>query len=295
MTPVLTDSGRILISMKPQPLPPSLLAATLVLSVVAASSANAQVLLARYSFDEGTGTTAADSVSPAASLTLGGTSTWSSNTPGGAGFSFSTNGGAVANHAAGADADKVDGLTQLTLTGWFNLQSAPSVNDRIISDRASISGATNNGFELIFSSASTLQLIADGLLLDSGTASFTTNTWVFFAATYDGLLTSNNVAFYTGSVSATALQLGSVGTINSGALLGNPVGTRIGGVDTSVTANDRTPNALFDDIRIYNGVLDLAAIQAVQASAIPEPSAYAAVLAGAAGLMATQRRRRPAR
>ena len=47
---------------------------------------------------------------------------------------------------------------------------------------------------------------------------------------------------------------------------------------------------LYDDVRVFNTALDAASIEAVRASAVPEPSAALAAIAAAA--IATLRRRR---
>lgn len=85
--------------------PTQLLSLSILMICSLVSTGQAQTHIGHRTFNEGTGTAAADSISPAANLSLGGTSTWSTNTPFLAatgqtgGFSFSTNGGAPENFA----------------------------------------------------------------------------------------------------------------------------------------------------------------------------------------------------
>lgn len=265
---------------------------------------SAQTLLVRYTFDEGSGTSVADSGTGVSSVgTLGGNATWSTNTPGGTGSSLGfTKNGTDANFVT-ASAAEVDGLGSFTITLWLNVQGAISNGDRLVS---TLSAATFKGFDFNLQSvtgsgASTTfnpALLVDGNTGPSafvGTASINANSqWVFLAVTYDGTKTSNNVAFYTGSVSSSSLQLGILGTINMGAVDATTGALQI--ANTSASASDRTPTALFDDVRIYGGVADAAFIEGVRISAVPEPASFAGV-AGAATLLAVgfARRRRPGR
>lgn len=286
---------------------PSLIAIALALGL--ASAASAQTLLVRYDFDEGTGTTAADSGTGVASNgTFGGNATWSSNTPDGSGSSLSLAKNATdANHVTASSAE-VNSLSSFTITLWINAQGTITAGDRLVS---TLSSGTFKGFDLnlqaltstatdISASGFRLGLLVDGtsggsaLFSSAGTSINANNQWVFVAVSYDGTKTSDNVTFYTGAVSSAVGQLGIVGTLNMGAVDGTTGSLQIG--NTSATTGDRTPSSLFDDVRIYSGVATSSFLNDVRLqnlSNIPEPSTWGA-LAGAlsASLAITARRRR---
>lgn len=266
------------------------------------TSLSGQALLVHYTFDEGTGTTAADAAGmPASNGTLGGNATWSSNTPGGSGASIGFTKNATDANFVTASAAEVDALSSFTIMLWLNIQGAISNGDRLVS---TLSASTFKGFDFNLQSvtgsgASTTfnpTLLVDGNSGGSafvGTASVNANSqWVFLAVTYDGTKTSNNVTFYTGSISSTVLQLGVVGTINMGTVDATTGALQV--ANTSASSGDRTPTALIDDVRIYSGVADVAFIEGVRLSMVPEPSSFA-ILAGSAALISAGvvRRRRP--
>jgi hypothetical protein len=92
-----------------------------------------------------------------------------------------------------------------------------------------------------------------------------TSTVSFYSGDQTTGVSLNDTAAKTGSIAASALNL------------------EIGG--TPVTGSDRSPTALFNDVRIYNGVLGLSELEAVRYASIPEPSHYAAIF-GALSLAA---------
>ena len=110
----------------------------------------------------------------------------------------------------------------------------------------------------------------------------TASGWVFFAVTYDGTLTSSNLAFYFGNPQTAAtndvVQTYNKGVIvNSGQLTignhntsaGNPTGRTVGG------NNGTAFRGLMDEIKIYSKVLTLAEIRQAQVSpALPTLLVY---------------------
>jgi hypothetical protein len=124
-------------------------------------------------------------------------------------------------------------------------------------------------------------------LSSAGTIPLNTNlppeNWVFFAVTYDGTLTANNLNFYFGSpTSAAALDPVSPQTYNKGViaatgtlaignhncLLGDPaVATTGNPTGRAVSGNNGAMwRGLMDEIKIYSKVLTLTEIQAAQTS-----------------------------
>jgi hypothetical protein len=175
-----------------------------------------------------------------------------------------------------------DWLTSFTVQGWYyssvQIGGAARIFDKTSGSSSSfmVRGATTAG---------QMNLTVDNLSLDSATGYTATGTWVFFAVTYDGSLTSNNVTFYVGDT-ATSVSVVSTGTVNSGPVSNNPLSLVLGNTtgNPSPAANNRPFDGLLDNIRLYGsasdstGVLSLATLEAIRTSdisAVPEPSTYA--------------------
>ncbi|HEY9250674.1 MAG TPA: LamG domain-containing protein [Rariglobus sp.] len=277
----------------------------LLLALVAPSVMRAQTALIQYDFDEGTGTTAASSGSLTGSdLTLSSVGThltWasSSSTLSGSGSALVMDGanrGTNLGYVTGDGTALNTNLSAFTITLWVNL-STPANSDRLL---AFTDGS--NGFDLrlntVSGNNSTLSLNVDGGSATSTSSATVGGEWVFIAVSYDGTQSANNVSIYNGTTSISASLLGSVLTINSGSV--NTLGStnlssalRVGSA-YGTAGSDRTPAGMFDDIRIYDSVLDASEIEAVRASAIsiPEPSVAALVFAVAGLVVAGARRRR---
>ena len=112
---------------------------------------------------------------------------------------------------------------------------------------------------------------------------------MFFAATWNG--TTGAVDFFVGDDQLdSALFMLSAATVSPfgdhmGTTGQNTVEFRVGG--TAAVTSDRTPNAWFDDMRVYNqalGVSDLDLIR--KENLVPEPSGCVLLIAGAAALLA---------
>lgn len=187
-------------------------------------------------------------------------------------------------------------LNAITISLWVNIDSAAST-DRLISNITA-----SSGFDLFIAnySAGTGAGGADGFRLTFGIngtgggngvssddAQYVTDKWLFIAVTYDGA----NVNFYSGS-EATSLILNDT-VAKTGSIASSSSALEIGG--TPVTGNDRSPTALFNDVRIYDGALTLAQLEALRADvvAVPEPSQYALLFGAASlGFIALRRHRR---
>lgn len=296
-------------------IPHRFLTASLALALISLACAGrlgAQTLLLQYEFnDSGTSTANGVSGGPVANFVdssgagvdlhssgTGASTRGPSNTVGDLAFD---NTSATGMGSAGTGGKAVvsgtqifGGLTQFTVTGWYNASAATgSSGARLFT--------TNDGREaLYFAGATGLTLAVNGANAPTGTTTVsstntftTTGAWVFFAVTYDGTLTSNNVKFYSGgsdSVTGSAIGAGT-GSANAGTLAATSTTLNIGGT----TANNRPFDGLMDDFRIYSGVLNLAAVEAIRIdgiTAIPEPSTFAALVGVAAvGLVALRRRR----
>ena len=122
--------------------------------------------------------------------------------------------------------------------------------------------------------AQTLGVEVDGITASADTVVHATGVWVFVAATWNG----TNVTFYTGSPTSAASQLGVSQSLLLSNTTDNAVAMRVG----SYTDGSTGPDALIDDVRVYDSVLDLSALDVVrlQDLQIPEPSSLLLLLVG---------------
>ena len=268
--------------------PRQLLAAAVLL--VCASGQSHGGLLLQYKFNEGSGTTAADSGtgSPANAIVTG---SWVSSSPGIAYASSVSTVGMVTSGTSNAaistssNLSKLNSMTDVTLTGWVNLAEAPASLDRLF-------GTGPSFLQLWFNSDSTLRFHInnqDAPISNNVTNPFALNTWVFFASTYDGNGGANNLKYYTGTQTGTVTQLGTSVTFAEYTAT-NIATLEIAG--TPQSGSDRTPIGRFSDFRIYNEVLSSSALEAVRVEAlVPEPSSFALLAAGFGALVLFRRRR----
>ncbi|EIP99391.1 PEP-CTERM motif protein [Opitutaceae bacterium TAV1] len=260
------------------------------LALCASSSLFAQTLLVHYTFDEGSGSTTADSsgYGSATNGSLAGTASWTTDTPGGTGSALSITKGTGDANLVDAAATKVNTITDtFTISLWLNLQAAPTSGDRLVS---TLTG--NNGFDLSLLAPSSGTISASNFRLavfvnTTGGNAVSANLnysaddqWGFIAVTFD----KGKVTFYTGNTDeSVALLANSVNGTLPTSVTASTGSLQIG--NTPATINNRTPTGYIDDVRIYSGVADATFLEHVRLSNVPEP-ATAAVLAGALVLVA---------
>lgn len=247
-------------------------------------SSPAQTLILQYTYNEGTGTTVADSsgFGTAANATMSGNTSianWSSNTPGAPGFSaqiFSPGANHLDTINTSSSPSKLNSLTAFTVTTWINPQSQVLGGNRIFSTRGNgsftgidwffgggVGSSTNGTLVLVLGGNSTNYSSTVGTLTLDGSAG-----WLFLAATWD--TSTSTLKYYVGDPSTSVSQYGANVTTASIASTGVATGNLFIG-STNASPQNRTPNALFDDTRVYNGVLDLTALEGVRLAAVPEP------------------------
>lgn|GEM_PF-6397881 len=215
------------------------------------------------------------------------------------GHALSTTGGTQDYFVAPTANNTAFGLSAITVAMWVNIDSG--VNDeRLLSNLT-----TSSGFDLRLTTYSagtegapdTFNL-AFGFNSTSGavqasSANYVSDQWIFVAVTYDSTISEGpNVSFYSGN-ETTSLGLDGTGT-KSNPITFSSSALEIGG--TPASGSDRTPVALFNDVRIYDGALTAVELEAIRASAlstIPEPS-QSALISGALliGFAALRRRQR---
>ena len=261
------------------------------------SSAQA-ALLVHYTFDNAADRLADTGTGTPAPLTAIGSNSFVTNTPSGSGAAYSNGAGSNAylttgtsgNPDTGTDPATTDGLTPFTVTLWVNLQAAPAVNDRLISDWNPVD--LNQGFDLRINSdsASNFQLgavVNNNTQFSSANILTANNGWAFIAFTYDGTQATNNALLYTGTASASTSTLGNALSINAGAMVNNSNDLQIGG--TAASGSDRSPSALFDDVRMYDSVLTLEELELVRLANVPEPGVVMLSLLGVLGFFVRRR------
>jgi hypothetical protein len=283
----------------------------LLLAGLLALPAPAATLLVNYNFDEassgaipaldlGTGM-------PAPGLFVGG-ATRTSNTPGSASLgALDLNTAGAGTFLDGGDPIKLSGLSSFTLTAWINLQGSPTGNLRIISKQGSgsfpgfswniadpVSGvgtrtAANFGLRLFVGGniAFGFDPAPTGLSINAD------NVWAFIAVSYDAVGGIGNVNYYVGDAIIPA-GLASTTTIEAGAVNDSTAKFGVGYTDAAPTA-DTAPPGFLDDIRVYDGVLQAAEIEAVRQANIPEPASGGLIAIGIGSVLALRKRRHPGR
>lgn len=285
--------------------------------VLAAAPLEAATIL-QYSFNE-TGNTAASTGTNTTAVTMrndAGTAT-DLHGPAGSGVTGITADRAFANlspnthgsaasaatngfRADQADLNAIDQLQSFTLSGWFKTETAEALagkTPRLFWNHNDSSAGFNLQF---FSGSEDLKLDVDDnstFVNTAGNQYADKQAWVFFAVTYDGTVTSNNIKFYKGYRTDAEAKLGTTQTtaqtklISTHTLNRGTVGTEtIGLVLGNRTAGDRPFDGYLDEMRIDGGsgasnALTLAQIEAIRVTAVnlPEPSSF--VLASVAGAL----------
>lgn len=269
--------------------------------------ASAQTPLLHYTFDETTGDALDTGSGTAANGTLNGGAVRSSNTPSGFGSSVDFQNDSPYAHVLSTDSDKLDGLSTLTLSTWLNVSSYPSGNHRLVAKQ---SGGAFGGFNFSMNATPNDGTVgADnfriGLFLGNNVSSGSTDfgaaystvdvdaasKWVFLAVTYDSSLATGNTVFYIGGVDTPITQLGSAGTLPQITVDGGTARFGVGFTDAAPTANTSVIG-LQDDVRVYGEALTSGDLENIRLQAVPEPSTFAILGGGLAGLLAFRKMRK---
>jgi hypothetical protein len=149
-----------------------------------------------------------------------------------------------------SDVDAADDLLSLTLQGWFRAEGA-GINDlaRLITKQASSSGF------LLLGTGGDLQLeINNTGTTSTGTRYADAGDWVYFAVTYDGTATANNVRFYKGTRTNSVILL-ETRTLNQGRALANAASITIGNANSDGSLM-RPFDGRLDDVRVFGDKLN---------------------------------------
>jgi hypothetical protein len=263
-----------------------------------ASSAFSDLIL-EYKFDDNAdGTTSASTGSDTTAVAFFNSSGEAANLHGSAGSGVSGQAGDLAfdnsastamgtsgtgGSANGGNISALNGLSSFTLQGWFNTSGSGTVSGARLFEKNE--GAGNDlslqysrnvaSGQLAIYLGTPTQTAITGVSSGIDATLGTSNSWVFFAVTYDGTLAENNVKFYTGTTSSGVTQVGAALTLNSGALNASNSGAlALGNV---ASGGNRPWQGLLDNMRIYGatsgngGVLTLPQLETLRAAdaAIP--------------------------
>ncbi|MDE3066872.1 MAG: right-handed parallel beta-helix repeat-containing protein [Verrucomicrobiota bacterium] len=225
-----------------------------------------------YAFDEGTGPALDSGIAPADDGAFVGLATHTTNTPWGTGRALDLSDGNNDWVTAGNPA-KLNGLTNFTLTTWFNLRGDPANGDRLIDK---VSGTPNGGFgwRIISPTSGTISASNFTLALQITLAQQTTlpvnigadHQWIFLAVSYDGTGASSNVKWYKGDLN-NGVSLLATTSRDSGPVIDTTNDLRIG--STPATTSDRTPPAWFDDVRVFSTVLSQIDLEKIRLETVP--------------------------
>lgn len=265
-----------------------------------AASLDAQTLLSHYTLDgNGTDTgTVGVNGTPTGSAAYGASGSGvgifdqALSSPGGTNDYFTA---ATADNAAFA-------LDAITIALWVKIDSTTSSQiDRLVSN---VTGSSGFDFTISKTTAGAGAGGADlfefsfgfngpSTRVTSADSQYVSDKWLFLAVTYDSANAADNVKFYSGSETTNVLLNDTLTSFTTGSIAISSSALEIGG--TPASTGDRSPTALFNDVRIYSGALTLSELETLRADVVPvpEPSQYA-LLFGAASLGAIALRRRRA-
>ena len=262
----------------------------------------AQTAILEYKFDE-TGTTAPSTGSDATAVTLRNSAGVATDlhSADGLGVSGLTGDRAFDNTASSdmggsggradqADLAAIDTLTSFTLQGWFKTDGSTAIgggsgsSQAVLLHNTSGSGGSAAGFQVFGQQGDSK------LAVDNGNASTSeygdTQSWIFFAVTYDGSSTSNNVKFYKGSASSEVTLVTTL-TIDKGRVEDDTGGLGIGNESGS---NNSPFDGYLDNVRVYgsqgdnSGVLTLTQLDSIRAGDVPPTVSSTSPTNGATGV-----------
>ncbi len=212
-------------------------------------------LIAKWSFDDGLGTTAQDDSGNGHNGTISNT-TWSATGKYGGALAFN----GTSSWVTVADAAALDLTTGMTIEAWVNPTSLTGWRSILLKERAGGLAYSLYATNPDLGSAPPAAFINLGTASDtnsSGTQALPLNTWTHLAGTYDGSQLKMHV---NGALVQTINASGSI-TISNGAL-------RIGG--NSVYGEYFA--GLIDEIRLYNRALTVAEIQTNMNTPVKPPA-----------------------
>lgn len=191
----------------------------------------------------------------------------------------SVNAGGIANQS---DLNAIDKLSSFTLQGWFKTVPGTTLGGFArLFDNHNDSISPQGGFELYGGlnangpvDPGKLSLLVNGSQVTTTTEAYPEqNIWVFFAVSYDGTLTTNNVKFYKGTKTSQVILVNTL-TLNKSRVNDEPTGLGLGNRDRrpSIPTQvlDRPFDGFLDNLRIFGtatgrgGVLSISELEALR-------------------------------
>ncbi len=157
-----------------------------------------------------------------------------------------TSGGLVRFSSSAPVAQKLEDIRSFTVMGWMKSDTALGSNAGIVS---------MGSFRLRGDSTDRLKLEVNGqAILSDPVANYDITDWTFFAVTYDGTQSANNVKFYVASNDGLdTVTLDSIAGSDAGTVFMDNQFLYVGNVNTSGTG---AFDGLFDTIRIFSSKFD---------------------------------------
>lgn len=248
-----------------------------------------QELLIRYTFDEGSGAALDTGSSPPANGNLGATATRTDDTPGMASpFALDLREAGTDSILTAGDPAKIDTLESFTLTTWIKLtglnsEQGGSGNVRLLAKQA---GGAFNGISWNLNGPNEGDRDIDNFrtgLFVGGDVGFDfafaeedvfADEWAFLAVSYDGNEFIENTSFYFGNETTETVLLGDdfPESIDAGFVESTAGEANFGIGFTAASSADFSVDGFQDDVRVYNGVLSLAQLEAVRLENLGSPS-----------------------
>lgn len=199
-----------------------------------------------------------------------------------------------------ADNDNVDELASFTLSGWFKTAGTTALTNfaRLFEDE--VGGA---GYHLLAGDAAgEFRPQVDGNELPDISGWGDTQKWVFFAMTYDGTQSTDNLLLYKGyrndaeaggGVGSANVELIATRTIDAGQVEGNTSPLQMG----NRADRARPFDGFLDNMRIDGSATDATGALTITdletrraADVVPEPASALLALAGGTALLLRRRR-----
>ena len=248
-------------------LSPSLFSAAATLVLLAGALPAHAALIAHWNFDEGSGTSAANSANPAFPGTIAGGTVW---TAGPTGF-----GTALAFDGVDDQVDTtfggITGSAARTVTAWVRYPSQPTASPNEFDAIVSWGNNSPNGSRWTFRISDSAAVVPNRLRLEIagggvyGNTDLNDDLWHHVAVVQTGT-TLGSVLLYVDGLPQTLAYNGGGAALAINTAVSPATQVRIG---TSGHATNYNITGSIDDVRIYDEVLTQGQIQALM---VPEPS-----------------------
>lgn len=254
---------------------------------LASISSTRAALISLYTFDESSGSSAADSVRGAGGIgTIVGSATF---VPGKIGNALSMNGSSYLTSAVVGG-----GLSQFSISAWVKFNSTGSWATIVKNWGESASGAFHLGLD------STGTKLSDYITSSGTTApvvdssNITTSQWYHVVMTYNGGAGGQQILYVNGAQKGSAAASGTLTTTGTKMSMGaklNDAQTGVAGINTGWL------NGALDDVAFYNETLSGTQVTTLYNNgltgigAVPEPSALSLFVVSLTGWAIMRRRR----